>query len=54
MGRQCIYTTWPGYDEVAHHSGPLTEDARLVLRDFDRLIARILDFIERKAPGPMR
>jgi uncharacterized membrane protein YvlD (DUF360 family) len=49
-GTPVLYTTWPGYDEVAHHSGPATKDAYLVLKDFDRLIARILDFIERKAP----
>ena len=26
-GSPSIYVTWPGYDEVAHHSGPWTQDA---------------------------
>ena len=51
-GSPSIYLTWPGYDEVAHHSGPWTSDAFKVLRQYDRVIARIKDIIERKAPRP--
>ncbi len=51
-GSPSIYMTWPGYDEVAHHSGPSTADAFYVLRKFDRVIARVQDIIARKAPIP--
>ncbi len=51
-GSPSIYLTWPGYDEVAHHSGPWTKDAFRTLRQYDRVIARIKDLIERKAPRP--
>ena len=51
-GSPSIYLTWPGYDEVAHHSGPWTSDAFKTLRQYDRVIDRIKDIIERKAPRP--
>jgi uncharacterized membrane protein YvlD (DUF360 family) len=51
-GSPSIYLTWPGYDEVAHHSGPWTTDAFKTLRQYDRVIGRIKDLIERKAPRP--
>jgi uncharacterized membrane protein YvlD (DUF360 family) len=51
-GAPSIYLTWPGYDEVAHHSGPWTSDAFKTLRQYDQVIARIKDIIERKAPRP--
>ena len=51
-GSPSIYVTWPGYDEVAHHSGPWTNDAFNTLQQYDRTIARLLDIIERKAPRP--
>src|SRR5512136_80314 len=51
-GAPSIYLTWPGYDEVAHHSGPWTSDAFKTLRQYDRVIGRIKDIIERKAPRP--
>jgi uncharacterized membrane protein YvlD (DUF360 family) len=51
-GSPSIYLTWPGYDEVAHHSGPWTGDAFKTLRQYDQVIARIKDIIERKAPRP--
>jgi hypothetical protein len=44
--------TWPGYDEVAHHSGPWTSDAFKTLHQYDQVIACIKDIIERKAPRP--
>lgn len=51
-GTPALYTTWPGYDEVAHHSGPWTHDAFRTLRQYDKVIRRIHDAIERKAPRP--
>ncbi len=51
-GAASIYVTWPGYDEVAHHSGPWTSDAFGELARYDRVIARIKRTIEEKAPRP--
>lgn len=34
-GRRVTYADYLGYDEVAHHSGPATQDARRVLRKID-------------------
>ena len=51
-GAPAIYTLFAGYDEVAHHSGPWTRDAMLTLRQFDRVIARILKAAEEQAPRP--
>jgi uncharacterized membrane protein YvlD (DUF360 family) len=51
-GTPSLYVTWPGYDEVAHHSGPWTTDAFKTLRQYDRVIARVQDIIDRKAPRP--
>jgi uncharacterized membrane protein YvlD (DUF360 family) len=51
-GSPAIYFTWPGYDEVAHHSGPWTTDAFDSLKSFDRTIAHIKQLIETKAPRP--
>ncbi len=51
-GAPVIYVTWPGYDEVAHHSGPWSSDAFGVLSRYDEVIAAILDLIARKAPRP--
>ncbi len=51
-GAPAIYTLFAGYDEVAHHSGPWTHDAMLTLRQFDRVIARILKVAEERAPRP--
>jgi len=51
-GAPAIYVTWPGYDEVAHHSGPWTEDAFKVLATYDKVIARVRDTIRHKAPRP--
>jgi uncharacterized membrane protein YvlD (DUF360 family) len=51
-GTPALYVTWPGYDEVAHHSGPWSSDAFGVLKRYDRVIARIRDVIARKAPRP--
>jgi uncharacterized membrane protein YvlD (DUF360 family) len=51
-GSPAIYVTWPGYDEVAHHSGPWTSDALGELRRYDRVIARVRRAIAEKAPRP--
>lgn len=48
-GTPAIYTLYAGYDEVAHHSGPLSSDVLLTLRQFDRQVARIKSIIEHKA-----
>ena len=51
-GAPSIYVTWPGYDEVAHHSGPWTDDAFKVLATYDRVIGHVHDTIKKKAPRP--
>ncbi len=51
-GAPSIYVTWPGYDEVAHHSGPWTGDAFKVLATYDSVIARVYQTIQEKAPRP--
>lgn len=51
-GTPALYITWPGYDEVAHHSGPWTSDAFKTLREYDRVIGRIREIINTKAPRP--
>ncbi len=51
-GAPSIYVTWPGYDEVAHHSGPWSSDAFGVLKQYDDVISSMLDIIEHKAPRP--
>jgi uncharacterized membrane protein YvlD (DUF360 family) len=51
-GTPALYITYPGYDEVAHHAGPWTKDAFRTLRQFDRVVARVRETIERKAPRP--
>ena len=51
-GAPAIYVTWPGYDEVAHHSGPWSTDAMGVLETYDNVVARVLRAIDNKAPRP--
>lgn len=51
-GAPSIYTTWPGYDEVAHHSGPWSSDAFQALAGYDRAIAHVYRAIQTKAPRP--
>ena len=51
-GTPAIYTLFAGYDEVAHHSGPWTRDAMLTLKQFDRVISRILKAAQERAPRP--
>jgi uncharacterized membrane protein YvlD (DUF360 family) len=51
-GAPSIYVTWPGYDEVAHHSGPWSSDAFGVLKKYDRVIGRMRHYVTHKAPRP--
>jgi len=51
-GTPAIYTTFVGYDEVAHYAGPDTDDALRTLRGYDRRIKRVKTLIETKAPRP--
>jgi hypothetical protein len=50
-GRRVAYMDFLGYDEVAHHAGHESEDARRVLRRFDSHLAALEDAI-RRAPRP--
>jgi uncharacterized membrane protein YvlD (DUF360 family) len=50
-GRRVAYMDFLGYDEVAHHAGHATEDARGSLRGFDRHLRTIED-AARRAPRP--
>jgi uncharacterized membrane protein YvlD (DUF360 family) len=51
-GSPAIYTTFFGYDEIAHHAGPDSRDALHSLKGIDTQIRRIQDVIRRKAPRP--
>jgi uncharacterized membrane protein YvlD (DUF360 family) len=51
-GSPAIYTTFAGYDKVAHHSGPWTRDAFRVLKRYDREVALLRGIAQRKAPRP--
>ena len=51
-GEPAMYTTWPGYDEVAHHSGPWSKHAFGTLRGFDHFIGVVREMIATKAPRP--
>ncbi|MFX1318794.1 MAG: alkaline phosphatase family protein [Promethearchaeota archaeon] len=47
-----VYVTYLGYDEIAHHSGPMTSDALKALRGLDKQVRRVLHAIEHLAPRP--
>jgi uncharacterized membrane protein YvlD (DUF360 family) len=49
-GSPAIYVTWPGFDEVAHHSGPYTKDAFNELARYDKVIWGIRNTIKNDAP----
>jgi uncharacterized membrane protein YvlD (DUF360 family) len=51
-GVPAIYTTYVGYDEVAHHAGPDTRDALNTLRALDHQIRRVREVIAHKATRP--
>ncbi len=50
-GVPVVYSTFVGYDEVAHHSGIEEPDAFAVLRQHDAQLARLERAIE-QAPRP--
>ncbi|MFF8942938.1 phage holin family protein [Streptomyces sp. NPDC014864] len=52
-GRAAVYADLVAYDEVAHHSGPLSRDAQQVLHRLDRALALIEKAAEH-APRPYR
>ena len=52
-GRPAVYTTFLGYDEVAHHSGIERRDTIGVLAGIDRELERIATAV-REAPRPYR
>ena len=52
-GRQIAYADYLGYDEVAHHAGPATPDARGMLRKLDGQL-RQLENAARRAPRRYR
>ena len=50
-GRPAIYTTFLGYDEVAHHSGIERRDTLVVLSGIDRQLERVAAAVK-EAPRP--
>ncbi|MCI3238649.1 MULTISPECIES: alkaline phosphatase family protein [Streptomyces] len=52
-GRTAVYADLVAYDEVAHHSGPMSRDAEKVLERLDRALALIANVAEH-APRPYR
>jgi uncharacterized membrane protein YvlD (DUF360 family) len=52
-GRRIAYADYLGYDEVAHHAGPDTQDARGMLRKLDGQL-RQLENAARRAPRRYR
>ncbi|WP_405889676.1 phage holin family protein [Streptomyces sp. NBC_00133] len=50
-GRTAVYADLVAYDEVAHHSGPHSRDASLVLERLDRSIALIAKVAEHAPRG---
>lgn len=51
-GAPSIYMLYLGYDEVAHHSGPWTNDAFGDLKRLDRTFARLRKVVKERAPRP--
>ena len=45
-GKEAIYTTFIGYDEIAHHSGPDSHEAINALGGIDRSIRKIYEAIQ--------
>jgi uncharacterized membrane protein YvlD (DUF360 family) len=52
-GRTAVYADLVAYDEVAHHSGPLSRDAEQVLTRLDRALA-LIENVAEHAPRPYR
>ncbi|MFB7498594.1 phage holin family protein [Streptomyces sp. NPDC056161] len=53
VGRTAVYADLVAYDEVAHHSGPHSQDAALVLRRLDRSLA-LIEKVAEHTPRPYR
>ncbi|MCL5997616.1 MAG: phage holin family protein [Chloroflexi bacterium] len=51
-GVPIIYTTFMGYDQVAHHAGPDSIDALRTLRGLDKQLRHITQTLRRLAPHP--
>jgi uncharacterized membrane protein YvlD (DUF360 family) len=49
-GSPSIYVTWPGFDEVAHHSGPYTSDAFDELDRYDKILRHYRRTLKEDAP----
>ncbi|MFN2140480.1 MAG: phage holin family protein [Candidatus Promineifilaceae bacterium] len=49
-GSPSIYVTWPGFDEVAHHSGPYTSDAFRELGRYDKVLRYLRRAVKEDAP----
>ncbi|MDH6624550.1 uncharacterized membrane protein YvlD (DUF360 family) [Streptomyces sp. LBL] len=52
-GRTAVYADLVAYDEVAHHSGPMSRDAEKVLERLDRSLA-LIENVADHAPRPYR
>ncbi|MFI5673916.1 phage holin family protein [Streptomyces cellulosae] len=52
-GRTAVYADLVAYDEVAHHSGPMSRDAERVLERLDRSLA-LIETVAEHAPRPYR
>lgn len=52
-GRTSVYADLVAYDEVAHHSGPMSRDAEKVLQRLDRSLA-LIEHVAAHAPRPYR
>jgi hypothetical protein len=51
-GTPAIYTTYVGYDEIAHHAGPASGEALRSLRGLDRQVRRVEKAIGKWAARP--
>ncbi|WP_399497621.1 alkaline phosphatase family protein [Streptomyces sp. P17] len=52
-GRTAVYADLVAYDEVAHHSGPVSRDAEKVLERLDRAL-ELIENVAEHAPRPYR
>ncbi len=52
-GRTAVYADLVAYDEVAHHSGPVSRDTEKVLQRLDRCLA-LIENVAEHAPRPYR
>ncbi len=46
VGREAMYTTFLGYDEIAHHSGPDSREAYNALSGIDRSIRKVFEAVD--------